>query len=155
MLCFDLLPRIVTFFGLVIRYASKKKALGRSIQKFILDVDMSVTTGTPDGLPYRCPLCGSTAFLSPFDIFGDAQCPNCGTLLFFVNMQESVRVFAYPTARGIRERVLNCLARELGVSRVVMEANPKWHAHSQMDSLQLVELVMELEEEYGRSSTDE
>ena len=42
-----------------------------------------ISSRTPEGVPNRCPLCGSDLRIEPSDPPGDAPCPNCGHLLWF------------------------------------------------------------------------
>ena len=45
---------------------------------------MSIPTRTPEGERNSCPVCGHTVVLEPSRPPGDAPCPYCGTLLWFV-----------------------------------------------------------------------
>src|SRR5262249_52487779 len=38
---------------------------------------------TPEGIPNRCPVCGSAVRIEPSSPSGDAPCPTCGHLLWF------------------------------------------------------------------------
>lgn len=42
-----------------------------------------ISSRTPEGVPNRCPLCGTDLRLEPSNPPGDAPCPNCGHLLWF------------------------------------------------------------------------
>ncbi len=44
---------------------------------------MNVSSRTPEGLPNRCPVCGSEIRLDPSHPPGDAPCPVCGSLVWF------------------------------------------------------------------------
>jgi hypothetical protein len=50
--------------------------------KWVAIVDIS--TRTPEGVPNRCPVCDKEVRISPSDPAGDAPCPHCGCLLWFV-----------------------------------------------------------------------
>src|SRR5579885_2489359 len=109
---------------------------------------MRISSRTPEGAPNRCPVCGGDVRIEPSVPFGDAPCPKCGTLLWFVGFTNETRLFfEYEAAEEIRERVIEVLAGHLGVSRQQLESDPA--LLEKMDSLDLVELVMELEEEFG------
>jgi acyl carrier protein len=82
---------------------------------------MNVSSRTPEGLPHRCPVCDKYASVEPSSPAGDSICPSCGQLLWW-----------------FRDR-FGAVA-ELGDSLV---------ADLGMDSLDTVELVMELEEQFG------
>lgn len=110
---------------------------------------MLISSRTPEGLPNHCPICGASVCIEPSQPFGDAPCPSCGHLLWFLNFGSEQRLFLPPKSRTIRERVLQFLAEQLGVSRSSLDAdNPPVLVNDLgADSLDLVELVMELEEE--------
>lgn len=44
---------------------------------------MTISSRTPEGSPYRCPVCGHTFCLEPSTPPGDAPCPHCGSLAWF------------------------------------------------------------------------
>jgi acyl carrier protein len=112
---------------------------------------MVISSRTPEGAPGRCPVCGKDVRIESSLIAGDAPCPNCGTLLWFVGVSYDARLlFEYVGAEVIRERALGFLARAFGVSKEELEANPAAADHLGYDSLDLVELMMELEEELNR-----
>jgi serine/threonine protein kinase len=46
---------------------------------------MIISSRTPEGLPNRCPVCGTNVRIEPSNPAGDAPCPQCGHLLWFVN----------------------------------------------------------------------
>jgi anti-anti-sigma factor len=46
---------------------------------------MVVSSRTPEGQPHHCPICGSDLRIEPSDPAGDAPCPQCGHLLWFVS----------------------------------------------------------------------
>lgn len=43
-----------------------------------------ISSRTPEGSPNRCPVCGADARVEPSDPVGDAPCPQCGHLLWFL-----------------------------------------------------------------------
>jgi len=45
---------------------------------------MNISSRTPEGRPNYCPVCGSDVQIEPSDPAGDAPCPRCGHLLWFV-----------------------------------------------------------------------
>lgn len=98
-----------------------------------------ISSRTPEGTPNRCPVCGHSFCLEPSKPFGDAPCPACGTLLWFVARGESLRFFD-PEASGLAELV----ADRLGLSPDLVRSGRLDEAG--IDSLDLVELMMELEE---------
>jgi eukaryotic-like serine/threonine-protein kinase len=50
---------------------------------------MTISSRTPEGSPNRCPVCGSEVRVEPSNPPGDAPCPQCGHLLWFVNQRFS------------------------------------------------------------------
>jgi acyl carrier protein len=82
---------------------------------------MNVSSRTPEGLPHRCPVCGEYASVEPSFPAGDSVCPSCGQLLWW-----------FRDRFGVGAELGDLLVADLG-----------------MDSLDTVELVMELEEEFG------
>jgi acyl carrier protein len=68
---------------------------------------------------------------------GDAPCPQCGTLLWFLKTSRGVRLFETSKTALVRERFSSFVED--------IEA----------DSLDIVELVMELEEEFSFTIPDE
>ena len=111
---------------------------------------MTISSRTPEGLPNYCPICNSDICIEPSALFGDATCPNCGSLLWFLNVKSSTHVYDRSVSRGIRERVLAIIAEQLGVAPDKIAANTSLVNDLGVDSLDTVELIMELEEEFGR-----
>src|SRR5262249_8115 len=68
---------------------------------------------------------------------GDAPCPNCGTLLWFNVTSDGVQVYETKAIAPIRDKI----------ARLVGDAG-------RLDSLEVVEIFMELEEEFDISIPD-
>ena len=111
--------------------------------------DTVISSRTPEGQPSRCPLCGKQVVIEPSVMFGDATCPNCGHLLWFIRLSDELRVYEHDKAEELRERVIGAIAEQLGVDRSKISGDSSWLNNSGADSLDVVELVMELEEELG------
>ena len=94
---------------------------------------MTVSSRTPEGLPSECPLCGAKANIEFSDPAQDASCPNCGHLLWASSQLVISVTQRYADVLGTNPGAINAETpfSDLGV-----------------DSLDAVELVMELEEEY-------
>jgi acyl carrier protein len=88
---------------------------------------MIISSRTPEGLPHRCPVCGKIAALEPAYPAGDSVCPSCGHWLVW-----------FRDRLGIDLTVDSLLNEDLAA-----------------DSLDIVELVMELEEELDINISDE
>jgi hypothetical protein len=96
-----------------------------------------ISSRTPEGRPGRCPVCESVICIEPSAPAGDAPCPCCGQLLWFVILAEETRFYLPDEASaGKWQRLVAVL------DRIPPEPG---------ESLDLVELVMELEEELGLS----
>jgi acyl carrier protein len=91
---------------------------------------MTISSRTPEGIPNRCPLCGAEVCIEPSQPAGDAPCPRCGHLLWF-------------------------LSDRFGVSSDRLNRSTSFIEAIGADSLDVVELVMELEEEFGVTVPDD
>ena len=107
---------------------------------------MTISSRTPEGKPNRCPVCGQDICIEPSQPFGDAPCPACGSLLWFVASDAGPRFFD-PEAAGLLGRV----AERLGVSPEKLREER--FAELGLDSLDVAELLMDLEEELGEGET--
>ncbi len=101
---------------------------------------MPLAARTPEGWPNRCPICGSEWRIEPSQPTGDAPCPVCGHLVWF-------------DAHGLAQRVEEIVTRSLGIQAAGMSGRSSF-AESGADSLDVVEVMMELEEEFGVSAPD-
>jgi acyl carrier protein len=88
---------------------------------------VTISSRTPEGIPHRCPICGEATAIEPSITSGDSCCPACGHLLWW-----------------FRDR--------LGDSSLDLHAAL---AHAGAESLDIVELVVELEEEFDIIISDE
>ncbi|MEK6236520.1 MAG: hypothetical protein N2C14_17575, partial [Planctomycetales bacterium] len=43
-----------------------------------------ISSRTPEGEPLRCPVCQAEFQVDPCSVFGDAPCPACGCLFWFL-----------------------------------------------------------------------
>jgi hypothetical protein len=100
---------------------------------------MEVTTPVPEDAPNRCPVCGNELRIIPARLFGDTFCPTCGTLLWYIGDETEQRFFD-PESDRLIERV----AAKLGRNPEQLRGR-RLHELG-MDSLDVVELAMELEE---------
>lgn len=99
---------------------------------------MTIASRTPEGVPNHCPVCGADPCIEPSQPFGEAPCPNCGALLWFVSIDSTMHL-----GRSSDE-LWDDIAERFGVDREAVRAG-RWNEFG-LDSLDLVELVMELEE---------
>jgi acyl carrier protein len=110
-----------------------------------------MSSRTPEGSPNRCPVCGNTGRIEPPVPFGEAPCPCCGHLLWFMVFKGEPRFFLREEAAVLRERVLERISANLGVDKDALIWGPSGFSIPDfgVDSLDVVELLMELDEEFG------
>ena len=101
---------------------------------------MTVSSRTPEGMPSDCPLCGAKTNIEFSDPAGDAPCPNCGHLLW--------------ASAQLVHSVTQRYADVLGTAPGAINADTRF-ADLGADSLETVEIVMELEEEYDVNIPDD
>lgn len=104
---------------------------------------MVISSRTPEGTPNRCPVCSQTVFIDPSPLCGDAPCPHCGVLLWFLSIRDTARFFALADSGPLRNRLLNLLAERWHLDPEALRTQSAEELG--LDSLELVELVMELE----------
>jgi acyl carrier protein len=99
--------------------------------------EMVASSRTPEGTPNHCPVCKQPIRIEPSLPFGDAPCPNCGCLLWFVMSASSARYFRAEDAELVRKR----LAEILGIEEEAIADFPRTLNEMGADSLDMVELV--------------
>ena len=97
------------------------------------------TTRTPEGFPSKCPLCGADVSIDYSDTDGDAPCPCCGVLLIQSSQRVEFLRSKFAAVLGVRD--------ETTLDQMPLEALG--------GSLDLVELIMELEEDFDANLPDE
>ncbi|MGL4461041.1 MAG: acyl carrier protein [Planctomycetia bacterium] len=95
---------------------------------------MDVSSRTPGGFPFRCPVCDRAAVIEPSEPTGDACCPRCGHLLWW-----------------FRDR----LTRDGGTDAALVDLDSSLVDDLGFDSLDAVELLMALEEEFDVTIPEE
>lgn len=67
----------------------------------------TVSSRTPEGVPYWCPICHSNVCVEPSLLTRDAPCPECGCLLWFGDRPERTFYLGKSMARkaGLRTRL--------------------------------------------------
>lgn len=89
--------------------------------------------------------------IEPSFPFGEAPCPCCGHLLWFLVRRDETRFFLPEESEELRERVLDRIRANLGADKDELFWGPpdlSFQTGAGIDSLDLVELVMELEENF-------
>jgi acyl carrier protein len=115
-----------------------------------------ISSRTPEGAFNHCPLCGADVCVEPSQPAGDAPCPKCGHLLWFLNIGGSPRFYDASTISETKRRAAEACAGRL-IERLKVELGVRAGASDDLglDSLDIVEMVMELEEEFGVAIPDD
>lgn len=104
---------------------------------------MTISSRTPEGQPACCPVCDKVICLEPSGQTGDAPCPYCGTLLWFVSLPGEVRYYEHgKVSESTRERIAAFVGKWFGKRR-----SRWWWAFG--DSLDVAELLMDIADEFG------
>ena len=88
---------------------------------------------TSVAVPPRCPVCGRVGLLALVEPAGAALCARCGEVFLWIHAH---------------------LARQLRREKVMIQLKTQLK-HLGLDSLDVVELVMDLEEQFGFSVPDD
>jgi hypothetical protein len=110
---------------------------------------MKISSRTPEGTPNHCAVCKKPIHIDPSLPFGDAPCPNCGCLLWFISIGDEIRFYPFEESTSLRERAIRLMADTLGVDENEVRSNPNIWNEVGTDSLDLLELVMGLDDEFG------
>lgn len=106
---------------------------------------MTISSRTPEGEGGSCPLCQARVVVEPSIFFGDATCPRCGQLLWFLQSPQESRFFAAEDSADVKDRITELIATRLGIEPESLINNPQLWSQIAADSLETVELVMALE----------
>ena len=101
---------------------------------------VTISSRTPEGHDSRCPLCGAEAAIE-YSLAGDASCPNCGSLLW--------------GEEAVNARLIGILAEQLALDPDKITGETSFVNDLGADSLDTVELVMALEEEFDITIPDD
>lgn len=113
----------------------------------------TISSRTPEGEPNSCPVCRSEIVTEPSQPSGDAPCPKCGALLWFIKSDRGVHYLESDKIAQIRDKIVEAIRKHLGgAPKQVADSTSFDDAGA--DSLDIVELVMELEEEFGVTIPD-
>ncbi len=115
---------------------------------------MSTSSRTPEGTPNHCPVCNSDIRIEPSVPSGDAPCPNCGTLLWFIQVPSGIRYYKSESVAPIRQRVQQIVSEKLSLNEKT-NSSSFFLGDLQADSLDIVELVMALEEQFNVSISED
>jgi acyl carrier protein len=101
---------------------------------------MTVSSRTPEGIPSRCPLCDARAPIEFSEPAGDATCPNCGCLIW--------------RSADVLDFVRQSIARSNSIPLEDLQPATLFESYHG-DSIDFIELVMELEDRYRLVIPDE
>jgi len=88
--------------------------------------------------------------IEPSLVCGDAPCPNCGCLLWFLNLSNRSFFLEHGESDDLRERAVRCIADQLGVSLNELTPDTELANKFEADSLDMVEFVMAFDEYFDR-----
>ncbi|WP_350494738.1 transcriptional repressor [Roseiconus lacunae] len=71
---------------------------------------MVISSRTPEGESGNCPTCHAEIIIEPSSTLGDATCPSCGQLIWFIRMADGIRTFNSVDDR-VNLRLADYLAR--------------------------------------------
>jgi acyl carrier protein len=121
----------------------------------------TISSRTPEGRPNHCPICDTFINLEPSEPSGDAPCPNCGCLLWFHKASSDIRYYDREAIRPLRERLLEAIGDHLGINKDEVTDSTSFQRTEDpfskelgADSLDMVELIMELEEDFHFELSD-
>jgi acyl carrier protein len=105
---------------------------------------MTISSRTPEGVPGNCPLCDAVICLEPSGPVGDAPCPYCGSLLWFVRLAGQVQYYPLDEIPATkRQKIYNAIAGWAAESGFDLTA-----IH-ELDSFDLAQLFLQVESELG------
>lgn len=93
----ELRDSIITFVSYLVQVRRRREIKGKA---------MVISSRTPEGRSSHCPLCGSHLKIEPSEPPGDAPCPNCGHLLWFVG--KGSRPTVRRERRALKSALLPC-----------------------------------------------
>lgn len=97
----------------------------------------------------QCPHCNVAVKAESMVLFGDLDCPECSKALWFLTAANSARFFDHAASEGLRNRTLDFVAERLEIEVEKLASDPKAINELDNDSLETLELLMDLEEELG------
>ena len=109
----------------------------------------TISSRTPEGVPNHCPICDTNICVDPSHPQGDAPCPNCGTLLWFFESSAGIRFHESKTVAPLRKKLLQIICENLRVNEERLTPSTSFLGEIGADSLEIVELVMELEDAFS------
>ncbi len=110
---------------------------------------MTNPTQNPEKARDHCPFCGAAVPVTSSERYGELACPQCGKRLWFARAPEGPGcVHSAEQIAALRTRVIPLLVKNLSVDAAKVEDRSSFMEDFGADSLDVVELVMGLEEEF-------
>jgi acyl carrier protein len=109
----------------------------------------TISSRTPEGFPNHCPVCDADLWIKPSQQSGDAPCPNCGHLLWFIPTSSGWHCYEAEVAAPVRKELIENLCALLGVNKEHVNESTSLVDEVVADSLDIVELMMDAEEACG------
>ena len=97
----------------------------------------------------RCPHCQSEVKAETQLMFGEKNCPQCGKHLWFLTAAHAARFFDYESSTELRERAIEMMAQRFDLDPKELANDPNLIQELETDSLEALELLMDLEEDLG------
>jgi acyl carrier protein len=115
-------------------------------------MDDTTSSRTPEGMPQLCPVCDAGIRIELSGLTGEVSCPRCGRRLWFIRLPWVALYPADAVTAEKRRRVVEVLGRVFrsrGMKPERIGSSTSFVEDIGADSLDLVELLMDLEEEFG------
>jgi acyl carrier protein len=112
-----------------------------------------MTNPTPAHVPNWCPFCGAL-LADPVERSGTVPCVSCKRPLWFTRAPDGVWFHDPADVAAIRARVVRVVCENLGVNPDEITDAMSFTGNIGADTLDIVEFVMELEEEFGVTIPD-
>jgi hypothetical protein len=94
-----------------------------------------------NGLPNRCPVCRAALAAPPAAVHGERDCPRCGAGLWFLLFSDGPTFFVRRPGESVHDLIADLAGPRLGLTSVQVKDMLQG-----ADSLDVVELVMEIED---------
>ncbi len=127
---------------------SRRRSIGRET------MSNTISSRTPEVSPNTCPICHNRICIEPSQPSGDAPCPNCGALLWFIGTKNDIRCYDSERIAPIRNKLVQAACEILRIDREQVSDSTSFAEYIGADSLDIVELVMKVEEGFGVSMPD-
>jgi acyl carrier protein len=110
---------------------------------------MAIFSQRPERAPGHCPICDALVSVEPSHRYGEVPCPQCGSMLWFRQDRAGLWLHDAEEAALIRKRVQEIVGENLGVEPERLTDASAFVQDVGADTLDIVEMVMELEEAFG------